>query len=238
MIFRAIGFDVGDTLLYYADTPLDWSSQYVEALSAVASACRLAPDTQQQAAACEILRHYNTRLRPRIHEVPAEEIFSRVLDAWSAQQSEYLPLAIDAFFGYFQQRMSPFPETLGVLRTLRAAGVRIGALTDVPYGMPFRLVERDLERAGVSELLDVVITSTDAGCRKPAASGYLTLAVALGIASCEMLYVGNERKDIEGAQAAGVPSALIDRSHAMTEYGQSFTISSLGELLELLTVAV
>ena len=59
-MFRAVGFDVGDTLLYYADTPLDWSTHYGDALSAVAKSCRVAPDVQQLGAACDILRAYKT----------------------------------------------------------------------------------------------------------------------------------------------------------------------------------
>ena len=235
MKFRAIGFDVGDTLLHYADTPLDWSSHYVDALSAVASACRMTPSTQQLAAACAVLRGYNTRVSPRMHEVTAEEVFSRVLTAWSLQPADRLPIAIDSFFMFFQQRMCAFPETLSVLRTLRASGLRLGALTDVPYGMPQRFVERDLARAHVTDLMDTVLTSSTIGSRKPAPAGYARLAAALGVAPHEMLYVGNEQKDIEGAHTAGVPSALITRDGSTSDYGQSFTISSLTGLLELAT---
>jgi putative hydrolase of the HAD superfamily len=235
-MFRAVGFDIGDTLLYYADTPLDWSSHYSEALSAVASACRVVPDTQQLAAACDILRHYNTRVRPRTNEVAAEEIFSRILSVWLLQSADRLQIAINAFFRFFQRRMCTFPETLSVLRSLRASGLRIGALTDVPYGMPRRFVERDLDRAHLVDLLETVFTSTMVGHRKPAPEGYVRLAASLGVAPHEILYVGNETKDVAGAQRAGVPSALLDRSGEAPEHGQSYTISSLTTLLEICTM--
>jgi putative hydrolase of the HAD superfamily len=233
-MFRAVGFDVGDTLLYYANTPLDWSSHYSGALSAVASACRMAPDPQQLAAGRDILRHYNTRVRPRVDEVTAEEVFSRILSAWSLP-IDYLDVAVDAFFVFFQQGMCAFPETLSVLRTLRASGLRIGALTDVPYGMPPRFVERDLERAHLAELLETVVTSAMVGRRKPAPDGFVALAASVGVASHQMLYVGNEPKDIIGAKRAGVPAALIDRSGGAPEHGQSYTVSSLTALLEICT---
>lgn len=232
-MFRAVGFDVGDTLLYYAEIPLDWSSYYSVALSAVASACRVTPDTQQLAVGCDILREYNTRVRPRTNEVAAEDIFSRILTAWSLQAADHLEIAIDSFFTFFQHRMCPYPETFSVLRELRASGLRIGALTDVPYGMPQKFVNRDLERARVDGLLHVVITSAMAGVRKPAAGGYHKLADTLGVAPHEMLYVGNEPKDVVGAEQAGVPSALLVRSSTAPDHGQTFTISSLTTLLRL-----
>ena len=119
-MLRAIGFDVGDTLLFYVDTPLDWSSHYGDALATVGHACRVSPSSSELSAACQILSHYNTRIRPRTQEVAADEIFSLILSAWSLQAAEHLRVAVDSFFTFFQQRMCAFPETLSVLRTLRA----------------------------------------------------------------------------------------------------------------------
>ena len=235
---RAIGFDVGDTLLFYADTPLDWSSHYGNALATVARACNVSPSSSELSAACQILSHYNTRIRPRTQEVAAEEIFSRILSAWSLQPTEHLQVAVDSFFAFFQQRMCAFPETLSVLRTLRAAGMRLGALTDVPYGMPMRFVQRDLDGAQLANLLDTVITSTMVGVRKPEAAGYHALTVSLGVTPDEMLYVGNEPKDVIGAQCAGVRSVFLDRSGAGGAYGQSFTIASLSDIPDITCAAV
>jgi putative hydrolase of the HAD superfamily len=234
----AIGFDIGDTLLFYVDTPLDWSSCYGEALSYVAQACGVFPAAAQLAEAGDILRSYNTRVSPRTKEVTAEHIFSLILRAWASEPGEYLQVAVDSFFTFFQQRMCTFPETLRVLRTLRAAGIRLGALTDVPYGMPMRFVQRDLDRAQLSSLLDTVITSAMVGVRKPEAAGYHILAASLGITPDEMLYVGNEPKDVVGAQRAGVRSVFLDRSQSGGRHGQTFTITSLDTLHEITCAAV
>jgi len=237
-MFSAIGFDIGDTLLFYADTPLDWSSCYSEALAHVAQNCGVFPTAAQLAEARDILRSYNTRVVPRATEVAAEHIFSLILRAWASEPEEYVQGAVDSFFTFFQQRMRPFPETLRVLRTLRAAGRRLGALTDVPYGMPMRFVQRDLDGAQLSSLLDTVITSAMVGVRKPEAAGYLALAASLGVSSDEMLYVGNEPKDVIGAQRAGVRSAFLDRSGAGGAYGQCFTIASLSDIHDITCAAV
>ena len=237
-MIRAIGFDVGDTLLFYADTPLDWSSCYSDALAYVARACGVSPGPFQLAEAANILGTYNTRLHPRAKEVGAEHIFSLILRLWAAESEERLQVSIDSFFTFFQQRMSAYPETLRVLRTLRSAGMRLGALTDVPYGMPMRFVQRDLDRAGVSALLDAVVTSAMVGVRKPEVAGYHALAACLGVSPDQMLYVGNEPKDVTGALRAGVVSAFLDRAEAGGKHGQTFTISSLDTLHEITCAAL
>jgi putative hydrolase of the HAD superfamily len=234
---RAIGFDVGDTLLFYAHTPLDWSSHYRDALATVARACKVSPSPSRLSAACQILSHYNTRVRPRTQEVAADEIFSLILSAWSLQPAEHLQAAVDSFFTFFQQRMCAFPETLSVLRTLRAAGMRLGALTDVPYGMPMKFVQRDIDRAQVSVFLRAVLTSAMVGVRKPEVAGYHALAASLGVDPDEMLYVGNEPKDVIGAQRAGVLSAFLDRAGDALNHGQTFTIDSLSALPDICVAA-
>jgi putative hydrolase of the HAD superfamily len=153
-------------------------------------------------------------------------------------QAEQVALAVDTFFTFFQKRMCAFPETLSVLRKLRAAGVRLGALTDVPYGMPHKFVEGDLDRADISQFMDAVVTSAMVGVRKPEVAGYHALATSLAVKPDEMLYVGNEPKDVMGAQRAGVPSAFLDRTGAGGNHGQSFTISSLSAIHEIMCTAV
>lgn len=44
--FRAIGFDLGDTLLAYRGVPLNWASLYDEALRAVAVRCGAVPTAE------------------------------------------------------------------------------------------------------------------------------------------------------------------------------------------------
>jgi putative hydrolase of the HAD superfamily len=237
-VIRAVGFDVGDTLLFYADTPLNWSALYGDALAAVARACDVSPSLGEITAACDILLHYNTRVRPRTSEVTADEIFSRILRRWSLAPAKYLEIGVDSFFAFFQQRMRVFPETLSVLRRLREAGLRLGALTDVPYGMPMKFVQRDLEGAQIANLFESVMTSATAGFRKPDPTGYRALASSLGVAADEMLYVGNEPKDVIGAQRAGVPSVLIDRSGVAANHGQDFTIASLEDIIDIACPAV
>lgn len=53
-----------------------------------------------------------------------------------------------------------------------------------------------------------------------------------------MLYVGNEPKDVIGAQRAGVPSAFLDRAGAGGCHGQAFTIASLSAIHDITCTTV
>lgn len=233
MKIRGVGFDLGETLIFYRDTPLNWASLYPGALRCVANSCNLAPTPKQFADAGQVLTRHNTRMVPRTHEVPAGEILSLVLRSWDHDVVADLPAAIDAFFSFFQQHMCAYPEAVQVLASLRKQGIPTGILTDVPYGMPRALVQRDLERAGISGLFDTLLTSVEVGVRKPETTGYLALASRLGIAPREMLYVGNEPKDVIGANRAGVIAAFLDRASSGSSHGQNFTIPTLSSILDI-----
>ena len=157
-MFRAIGFDLGDTLLFYDGIPLNWAEHYPAALAAVAQACGASPNESERRAAQDILLRYNTRANPRLEEVAAEEIFSLLLQTWKLDPAPILSQAIESFFAFFQEQVRAFPDARALLGRLRAQGIRIGVLTDVPYGMPLPLVQRDLARAGIGEMIDLLLT--------------------------------------------------------------------------------
>ncbi len=49
MHFRGVGFDLGETLIFYRDTPLNWAALYPDALRAAAGACGVSPAPEQLA---------------------------------------------------------------------------------------------------------------------------------------------------------------------------------------------
>lgn len=115
-MIRAVGFDLGETLLFYRDTPMSWVTLYPDALAAVAKSCPAHPTTAQLARATDILTQHNTRVVPRTHEIPAEKIFRSILEAWELHAAKHSSAAIEAFFSFFQQRLSAYPETVFVLQ--------------------------------------------------------------------------------------------------------------------------
>jgi putative hydrolase of the HAD superfamily len=229
---KVVGFDLGETLLSY-EAPLDWSSLYNRALAETACACSYAAGETDVSCAAEILGRYNTRHHPRTEEVASDIIISQILSAWGVDPARWLQPATEAFFRYFQQKVRPYPDTLACLRGLRERGLRIGVLTDVPYGMPRAFVERDLEASGVRPLADVLLTSADVGRRKPDPAGFVALAARLDVSPAEMLYVGNEEKDILGARAAGMRSVLVDRDDDRPVWPYDYRVKSLLDFASL-----
>jgi HAD superfamily hydrolase (TIGR01509 family) len=96
-------------------------------------------------------------------------------------------------------------DTPGALRRLRAAGLRLGVVSNSDGR-----VEEALEAAGLRRYLDVVVDSTLAGVEKPDPAIFRTALDALGVAPSQALYVGDLYDvDVIGANAAGIPAVLL-----------------------------
>lgn len=224
---EAVGFDLGETLIYYEEVPLSWKGLYREALSRVVRQLGLASNDELLDGAEEVLARYNTRIYPREHEVADIYIFNRIFDVWGLDK-QYIAQAIYIFFDFFQQKSKVYEDAISVLKQLKAKGIRVGILTDVPYGMNKSFVLRDIEP--FQSYIDVIVTSVDAGFRKPRSEGFIRLAGELGTETHRMMYVGNEFKDIAGANAAGMRSVLIDREGRNPEWNQSISLTNLNDL--------
>lgn len=228
MKIKAVGFDVGHTLIHY-NNPLNWQSLYEPALRKVFEECGMAYSGEKIKNGEAILTKYNTRVNYRETEVKADTIFGELLGEWGMEGS-MLYRAKSAFYSFFQAEAVPYPDTLELLAELKREGIRIGILTDVAYGMDNEFSLKDI--SGLMDYVDVCLTSVDVGFRKPHEAGFRQLMSDLDAAPDEMLFVGDEEKDIKGANQIGMGSVLIDRSHAPKLFGQRYSISQLIHLLQ------
>lgn len=233
-MIKAIGFDVGHTLINYRN-PLNWRALYRPALEQAARGCGITLSEEMVSSAIEILTKYNTRVNYREHEVSSDTIFGEILDKWQPcifQTRSCMETVKAGFYSFFQADANPYPEAADTLTALRQAGIKTGVLTDVAYGMDNRFSLRDL--AALSDLIDVALTSVDVGYRKPHRAGFQQLMAALQVSPAEMMYVGDEQKDIAGASQLGITSVLVSRPATIPDYGQTHTIRSLRELLTII----
>lgn len=236
-MFAAVGFDLGDTLVEYVGVPLSWQAEYPAGIAAFSASLGVELEQQQLVAALEALTSFNTRIVPRLAEVDDATVFGGLMEAAGVampRERGAFDDAVDAFFSVFRGRARALEGGSELVAELLERRVGVGVLTDVPYGMPRRLVLDDLRLAQVERLADTTITSVEAGWRKPSAQGFALLARRLEVSPAEMLYVGNERKDIEGARATGMRAALLWSSdEAVPDWGQSHTVSRLADVLAL-----
>jgi putative hydrolase of the HAD superfamily len=228
----AIGFDLGHTLVSYGDVPLSWKSLYKQALEDVLLECKIQMNDNKILCGEEILSKYNTRITPREIEISSDIIFSEILLSWGVSVDDYLKISKQRFFQYFQRNSELYDDTLITLQTLRMKGIRTGVLTDVSYGMDREFVLNDILK--FDNLIDVLLTSVEVGYRKPNTRGFIELSERLGTNPRDMLYVGDEPKDVEGANNSGMYSVFIDRIDSKADYGQKETIRSLKDLLEFI----
>jgi putative hydrolase of the HAD superfamily len=120
-------------------------------------------------------------------------------------------------------RFRPYPDAPPALEALGSRGLRLVcvsnwdiSLTDV------------LERCGLLETLEGVVTSAAAGARKPDPEIFEVALEVAGVAAEEALHVGDtDDEDVSGARAAGIPVLLLDRDGGGD-------VASLGEVVERL----
>jgi HAD superfamily hydrolase (TIGR01549 family) len=98
-----------------------------------------------------------------------------------------------------------FPGMPQLIHDLRAAGIKLGVLSDYP-------AQAKLAALGVGACFDAVLCAQDAavGVFKPDPRGILVSLERLGVAPSDALYVGDRAEvDAAAAQAAGVACAIL-----------------------------
>lgn len=119
-------------------------------------------------------------------------------------------------------RFKPFPDSRPALTALRARGLVTVCVSnwDISLGQV-------LERCGLAPGLDGIVSSAEAGARKPDPAIFERALALAGCSAPEAVHVGDTPgEDLEGARAAGLRALLIRR-----EGGGD--ISSLAEVAEL-----
>jgi putative hydrolase of the HAD superfamily len=94
-----------------------------------------------------------------------------------------------------------FPDARATLEALRAAGFRLGLITNGSV----RMQSAKLDRLALTPLFDAVLISDAEGVAKPDAEIFRRALARLGVDAAHACYVGNHPEvDIGGAKAAGL----------------------------------
>lgn len=99
-----------------------------------------------------------------------------------------------------------------------------------------------LTRAGVSRYFSHVVTSEDAGARKPSAAFFAFALARCGVRASDVLFVGNQlNTDVAGGNAMGIPTVWLSGAAYRSDDDEpvpvvpTFTIASLRELPSLIS---
>ena len=196
---RAVLFDWGGTLSTHVDVDLldMWR----------AAAAVLAPDDPEPVAAALLAAEHHwwrTSVAAGDRSGTTEELVR------SVARETHLDVAgaLAAYHSAWALTVAHDPDAVEVLTALRQRGLRTGLLSNTHW--PRALHERWLADAGLADLLDVRLYTSDMTHMKPHPEAFGALLDAVGVRPEEAVFVGDRpRDDIAGAQAVGMRTVLL-----------------------------
>jgi putative hydrolase of the HAD superfamily len=210
MRYDGIIFDYGNTLVSYW-TRDEWPGMLQCALAAVADDLRgfglKLPEVEIVAARTQTERGDGMDLVVR----PLEGRLRRIFDldeSWDVR----MPRLCRSFLAPLFAQASVPDDVLPALKRLRADGLRLGILSNLPWGSPWQPWHEEIARHGLTATVDAVATCREAGYRKPDVRAFELVLSRLDLPPERCLFVGDDpRWDVAGGRDAGMDVALIDR---------------------------
>ncbi len=120
-------------------------------------------------------------------------------------------------------------DAVSTLESLRAAGKKLGVITNGPVGWQ----SRKLRTLGLTDYFDEVVISEAVGIAKPEAGIFNVALARLGVEAREAMFVGDHPEfDVAGAHAAGLTAVWKRVPYWTLTVEDAVTIDRLGDLLD------
>ncbi|AOF89636.1 HAD-IA family hydrolase [Sinorhizobium sp. RAC02] len=110
------------------------------------------------------------------------------------------------------------PEARETILAAKAAGVKLAILSnelDLFYGVDFR------KRFPLIDLFDVIVDATYTGILKPDPRAYEQAIAEIQVAKENCVFVDDQKKNIEGANAVGLPNVHFDVTRPAESYAEA-----------------
>jgi putative hydrolase of the HAD superfamily len=110
------------------------------------------------------------------------------------------------------------PEARDAILKAKEAGCRLAILSnelDLFYGVEFR------KRFPLIELFEVIVDATYTGILKPDPRAYEQVIAELGLDRSRCVFVDDQKKNIEGAEAVNLPYVHFDVTRPAESYAQA-----------------
>lgn len=243
MAFRALLFDIGDTLWHGRNAPPAAEFRRLAAGRAAgalrdlglthpdpALVARTAWDAMEDAMRTA---RRTDHIEPDYGEVTRVALRPLCLELTRDQAAVLLEAT---YISGIEGGKAPYDDAAAVLAELRRRGFRLAAVTNRAFGGErFRA---DLRDAGLDIGWDAEAVSVEVGYLKPHPALFRHALDALGIAPAEALMVGNSlAEDIAGAQALGMRAAWRRCAPDADGVVPDYTFDELSELLEIPALA-
>jgi putative hydrolase of the HAD superfamily len=126
------------------------------------------------------------------------------------------------------------PEAEPTLRHLRAAGTRVGLVSDCTHELPEVWAELP-----IAAYVEAPVFSVDVGLKKPDPAIFLLACERLGVEPADCVYVGDgDSNELHGAEAVGMAARRLlapDHADAHVIDPITWTGPTIGSLRDLLT---
>jgi FMN phosphatase YigB (HAD superfamily) len=239
MVFRAVLFDIGDTLWHASAAPppeefrrlaservAEWLSKRGLSGPEPERLARVAWDALENA-----MREARATdlVEPDYGIVASEAARSLGLDL---SVEEGVDLLEAAYISGAEGGKAPFPDAKDVLLELRRRGYLLGAVTNRAFGGErFRA---DLRDAGLDIGWDVEAVSVEVGYLKPHRAIFEHALTGMRVAAAQVVMVGNSlAEDVAGGQRLGMATAWRRCAPDAEGVTPDFTFDELTELLSM-----
>lgn len=205
-MLKAIVFDLGGTLMEYAGMPLNWSDFYIGGFGKLNEILKLNLSENELQDSANKLKSYNPRISKREYEIKPEVIFNDIISNW--EEKPNTDKVIKLFFEGLRLKANTYDYSIKLLRKWKNLRFKIACLTDLPNGMPDYIFKPAIEE--ILPYFDLYVSSQICGVRKPNRGGICYIADAFEIREAEILFVGDEEKDLLTALNAGCEFVYIN----------------------------
>lgn len=147
-----------------------------------------------------------------------------VFVAFPAVDRGLRPELLDAY-----RQLSAYPDAVPAIQRLRGQGLSLCVFSNGERSM----LDEALAAAGLSSLVDAVLSVDKVKTYKTAPAAYSLVCDHFGVAAHQATLVSSNRWDIAGARAFGMGGIWVNRSAMPDEYadlGPTATVSSLAAL--------
>ena len=228
---KVLVFDIGGTLMEYKGMPYSWIEYYESAFNMVNTDFNLNLSKEDIQKSCEVLKSKNARVIYREIEYIPNEIFAEVTAHW--QNKTDINAVINSFYKGLELVPVIYDDTVDCLNRLKKENVKIAALTDLPTAMPDEIFKKDI--TNLLKYLDLYVSSLTCGFRKPNKKGLVYIAKHFNVDIENLVFIGDEEKDIKTAKNAGCVSVLINRlGDDKSDFGQDYCVTSLNGIHEII----
>ena len=159
------------------------------------------------------------------------------VDPDPAEYEKAMPIFMDLYAKNTSQRSSLFDGVVEGIEYLKAAGLKVGCVTNKAEAFTVPL----LKDMGIYDRFDLVVSGDTTPKKKPDPMPLLYAAEKLGVAAVDCLMVGDSMHDVQAARNAGFQVVCVpygyNHGHDIREANPDDVIESLAGLKPLIEQA-